>query len=46
MPRIYIGQKAPDFTLESHLGFPVTLSSCLGSKNVLIVFFPLAFTPV
>jgi peroxiredoxin len=46
MSSIHIGQRAPDFTLESHLGFPVTLSSCQGSKNVLIVFFPLAFTPV
>ena len=40
-----VGQKAPDFTLDSHLDKPVTLSDLLG-KNVVLAFFPLAFTPV
>jgi peroxiredoxin len=40
-----IGQKAPDFTLPSHLGKDVTLSDLRGS-NVVIAFFPLAWTPV
>ena len=40
-----IGQEAPDFTLPSHLGKDVTLSGLRGS-NVVIAFFPLAWTPV
>jgi peroxiredoxin len=40
-----VGQKAPDFTLESHLDKSVTLSDLRG-KNVVLAFFPLAFTPV
>lgn len=42
---IRVGQKAPDFTLDSHLDKPVTLSDLRG-KNVVLAFFPLAFTPV
>jgi len=40
-----IGEQAPDFTLRSHLGKPVTLSHLRG-KNVVLAFFPLAWTPV
>lgn len=40
-----LGQEAPDFTLPSHLGKDVTLSDLRGS-NVVIAFFPLAWTPV
>ncbi len=40
-----VGDKAPDFTLPSHLGTEVSLSELRG-KNVLLVFFPLAWTPV
>jgi|NGEPerStandDraft_6_1074524.scaffolds.fasta_scaffold158130_2 cytochrome oxidase Cu insertion factor (SCO1/SenC/PrrC family) len=40
-----IGQRAPDFKLPSQLGTPVTLSDHLG-KNVVLAFFPLAWTPV
>ncbi len=40
-----IGDPAPDFTLPSHLGKDVTLSDLRG-KNVLLAFFPLAWTPV
>ncbi len=40
-----VGQKAPDFTLSGHLGKPVTLSDLRG-QNVVIAFFPLAWTPV
>ena len=39
-----IGEAAPDFTLDTTTGKPVTLSSFRGTKNVLIAFFPLAFT--
>ena len=41
-----VGQAAPDFTLPSTSGAPVTLSSFRGSQSVLIAFFPLAFTSV
>lgn len=39
-----IGQPAPDFTLASTSGQDVTLSSFRGKQNVLLAFFPLAFT--
>lgn len=41
-----VGQPAPDFTLKSHLEKKVSLSDYLGTKNVVIAFFPLAWTPV
>ena len=40
-----IGSVAPDFTLPSTSGSDVTLSGFRG-KNVLLAFFPLAFTRV
>ena len=40
-----VGSPAPDFTLPSTSGAEVTLSSLRG-KNVLLAFFPLAFTSV
>jgi peroxiredoxin len=43
---IRIGESAPDFTLTSHLETEVTLSDFRGQNNVVIAFFPLAFTPV
>jgi len=39
-----IGQAAPDFTLTNQHGQPVTLSSFRGEKNVLLMFYPFAFT--
>ena len=39
-----VGSPAPDFTLPSTAGHDVTLSSFRGSRNVLLAFFPLAFT--
>lgn len=39
------GTPAPDFTLPSHLGSSTTLSSFRG-RNVVIAFFPLAWTPI
>jgi len=40
-----LGHPAPDFTLPSHLEKTVTLSELRG-HNVVIAFFPLAWTPV
>jgi peroxiredoxin (alkyl hydroperoxide reductase subunit C) len=42
---ISAGREAPDFTLKDQNGQPVTLSALRG-KNVLLVFFPLAFTGI
>lgn len=39
-----VGEPAPDFTLPSTAGKPVTLSAFRGERNVLLAFFPLAFT--
>ncbi len=41
-----IGQPAPDFTLPSTAGKDVALSSFRGKENVLVAFFPAAFTGV
>jgi mycoredoxin-dependent peroxiredoxin len=41
---IEIGQEAPDFTLRDPAGEDVTLSSFRGSRNVVLVFYPLAFS--
>ena len=38
-----VGSPAPDFTLPSTAGSAVSLSALRG-KNVLLAFFPLAFT--
>jgi peroxiredoxin len=39
-----VGDMAPDFTLPSTAGQPVTLSAYKGKKNVVLAFFPAAFT--
>ncbi len=39
-----VGDAAPDFTLPSTDGSQVTLSSFAGRKNVVLAFFPKAFT--
>lgn len=43
--KLSVGQQAPNFTLKSHLGREYTLSEFRG-KNVVIAFFPLAWTPI
>jgi peroxiredoxin len=39
-----VGELAPDFTAPSTSGNDVSLSSFRGKRNVLLAFFPLAFT--
>jgi peroxiredoxin len=41
---LQVGQQAPDFSLPSHLDREVRLSDYRG-RNVVLAFFPLAFTP-
>ncbi len=41
-----IGAEAPDFTLPSTADGDVTLSQFRGKSNVVLAFFPLAFTSV
>lgn len=43
---LVVGQPAPEFCLESHLGRAVRLSDFRGKSNVVLAFFPLAWTPV
>jgi peroxiredoxin len=43
--KLKVGQPAPDFTLACHLDKSVTLSHLRG-KNVVLVFFPQAWTPI
>jgi peroxiredoxin len=46
MPSIEVGDIAPDFELEDQNGRKVKLSQYRGKKNVLLAFFPFAFSPV
>ena len=41
---IEVGQEAPEFTLPNHHGAPISLSSYRGKKNVVLIFYPWAFT--
>jgi mycoredoxin-dependent peroxiredoxin len=43
---VEVGQEAPDFELNDQHGQPVRLSSFRGRKNVVLVFYPLAFSGV
>lgn len=45
MSNLTLGSPAPDFTLPSQLGKSITLSDLRGT-NVVIAFYPLAWTPV
>jgi peroxiredoxin len=42
---LQVGQRAPKFTLTSTMKDKISLSDYVGNKNVLVAFFPLAFTP-
>jgi mycoredoxin-dependent peroxiredoxin len=41
-----IGNQAPDFTLKDQNNQEWTLSEFRGDRNVLVVFYPVAFSPV
>ena len=41
-----VGDQAPDFELKDQHGAPVRLSGFRGEKNVVLVFYPLAFSGV
>ena len=41
---VEVGSEAPDFTLNDYNKQPVTLSSFRGSRAVLLVFYPFAFS--
>lgn len=43
---IEVGTKAPDFTLKSQHGESVSLSDFRDKKNVVLLFYPFAFTGV
>src|SRR4029078_6959808 len=43
---VEVGDKAPDFTLKDQHGQAATLSDFRGEKNVVIIFYPFAFTGV
>ena len=44
--KLKVGDMAPDFTLNSTTGKPIHLADYRGKKNVVLAFYPLAFTPV
>ena len=43
---VEVGDQAPDFELTDQHGTPVRLSDFRGQKNVVLVFYPLAFSGV
>jgi mycoredoxin-dependent peroxiredoxin len=43
---VEVGDQAPDFELKDQHGTPVRLSALRGEKNVVLVFYPLAFSSV
>lgn len=45
MPRVNVGDRAPDFTLPSQTGDPVRLSDLLGDKAIVLFFYPKDDTP-
>jgi peroxiredoxin len=43
---VEVGEQAPDFELKDQHGTPVRLSDFRGQKNVVLLFYPLAFSGV
>jgi len=44
--RLKVGDNAPEFELYDHTGAKVWLSDFRGKKNVVLAFYPAAWTPV
>jgi len=42
---VKVGDRAPDFTLPSLTGEPVSLESFLGKKDIVLYFYPKDDTP-
>jgi peroxiredoxin len=43
--QLKVGMQAPDFSLPSHLDREISLCDQRG-KNIVLAFFPLAWTPI
>lgn len=44
--RLEVGDQAPDFELYDSTGILIALSDFRGQKNVVLAFYPAAWTPV
>jgi len=42
---IAVGDRAPDFSLPDHLGRTVSLGAFAGRHHVMLLFYPLDWTP-
>jgi peroxiredoxin len=42
---IELGTKAPFFTLKDHLGRSLASEDLVGKRHLLLLFYPLDFTP-
>ncbi len=42
---IAVGERAPDFKLPDHLGRTVSLGQFVGKQHVVLLFYPLDWTP-
>ena len=42
---IEVGAKAPEFSLQDQFGRTVTLGQFAGKRHVMLLFYPLDFTP-
>ena len=42
---IAVGREAPGFSLPDHLGRTITLEQFAGKRHVMLLFYPLDFTP-
>ena len=46
VPALAVGQRAPEFRLRGPAGQFVALSDHRGQESVILLFYPLAFTPI
>ena len=42
---IAVGERAPEFSLQDHLGRTITLGQFRGRRHILLLFYPLDWTP-